>query len=277
MAGAMTGRQLADEVTRRRLARRSIKYPDILQLDQFDQGKMLSKPIAKLRPPASCTRCLETPPAKAVNRDLSASLIHQSEFRCGRNSQMFKRFLEADDFSFSQSALFSMCLQQVAFGGARSLAGRGKPDRWSNAADTVQVAIRVRDMFDNSTVAVSYAIGGDDCILDLAFVRSRKAVPYSGEADFELISVHGALPWLRYSKFPRQTLIVSQVSRLIWGVDNILSVGPPRVPITRSSCSVYTQANVNSRIGRGPLDSHRSCVVPNLAHVRIDACGKNVG
>jgi hypothetical protein len=257
----MTGRQLADEVTRRRLARRSIKYPDILQLDQFDQGKMLSKPIAKLRPPT----CPETPPAKAVNRDLSASLIHQSEFRCGRNSQMFKRFLEADDFSFSQSALFSMCLQQVALGGARSLAGRGKPDRWSNAADTVQVAIRVRDMFDNSTVAVSYAIGGDDCILDLAFERSRKAVPYSGEADFELISVHGALPWLRYSKFPRQTLSVSQVSRLIWCVDNISPVRLRRERIGRSSCRVYTQTNINSRIGCCPLDSRRSRVMPKLA------------
>jgi hypothetical protein len=189
---------------------------------------------------------------------------------------MFKRFLEADDFSFGQSALLSMRPQQVTFGGARSLAGRGKADRWSNAADTVQVATGVRDMFDNSTVAVSDAIGGDNCIFDLAFERNRKAVPYSGKADFELVGVHGVLHWLLCSKLPRQTLIVSQVSRLIWCVDNILSVPPPRAPVKRSRCSVYTQRNVNSRIGRGPLDSRRSRVVPNLTHVQSDACGNNV-
>jgi hypothetical protein len=265
MAGAMTSRQLADEVTRPRLARISIKHPDVLHLDQLDQVTTLPKPVAGLRPPASCTGCPETPSSKAVHRNLSSALIHQSEFRAGRNPQLFKRFLQADDFSFSQSALFSMCLQQVTFGGARSLAGRGKPDRWSNAGDTVQVAIGDRDMFDNFAVAVSHAIGGDDSILDFAFERGRKAMPYSGKADFELIGVHEVLPWLRYSKLPRQTLIVSQVSRLIWCVDNILSLGPPRAPITRRGCSVYTQANVNSRIGRGPLDSRRSRVVPNLA------------
>jgi hypothetical protein len=124
-------------------------------------------------------------------------------------------------------------------------------------------------MLDNFTVAVSHAIGGDDCILDLAFERGRKAVPYSGKADFELIGVHGALPWLRCSELPRQTLIVSQVSRLIWCVDNISPGQLRRERIARSGCCTYTQTNVNSRIGCGPLDSRRLRVMPNLA-----ACSK---
>jgi hypothetical protein len=55
-------------------------------------------------------------------------LIHQSEYRLRRQpAQAFKRFLQADDFSFGQFALFSMCLQEVAFGGTRSLAGAARP------------------------------------------------------------------------------------------------------------------------------------------------------
>jgi hypothetical protein len=36
-------------------------------------------------------------------------------------------------------------------------------------------------------------------------------VLYSGKADFEVIGVHGVLPWRPRSKLPRQTLIVGQV------------------------------------------------------------------
>ena len=39
--------------------------------------------------------------------------------------------------------------------------------------------------------------------------------------------------------------------------------------IARSGCCSYTQTNVNSRIGCGPLDSRRLRVMPNLA-----ACSK---
>jgi hypothetical protein len=112
-----------------------------------------------------------------------------------------------------------MCLHQGSFGGTRSLAGGGETYRWSDAADAVQVAIRVRDVLGDSTVAVRHAIGRDDGILDLAFERGREAVSYYGKAAFELIVVHGALPLSSYQLL-RQTLIVGQVSRLIWYVDN---------------------------------------------------------
>ena len=271
----MTSCQLADEVMRPCLAGRSTKYPDILHHEQLDQVTMLSKPVAELYPPASCIRCSETPPPKTANRDLSSALIHQSAFRAGRNPQMFRRFLQADDFSFSQSALFSMCLQQVAFSGTRSLAGRGKPDCWSNARDTVQVAIGNRGMFDNFAVAVSHAIGGDDSILGFAFKRGCKAaVLWQGE--FRIDRRAWSLPWLRCSKLPRQTLFVSQVSRLIWCVDNILSVGHRRRLSNAAAASVYTQMNVNSGIGCEPLGSRRSRVVPDLAHFQSDASGNNV-
>jgi hypothetical protein len=111
---------------------------------------------------------------------------------------MFKRPLEADDFSIGQSALFSMCLQQGALGSQRGFPGGGKSDGWSNAANAVQVAIGCRDMLDDPALTASHVVGRDDSFSDLAFERGCKAVPYS------------------------------------------------------------TQANVNSRIGCGPVDSHRS-------------------
>jgi hypothetical protein len=68
-------------------------------------------------------------------------------------------------------------------------------------------------------------IGRDDCVCDLALERGCEAVPYSGKADFKVIGVHGVLPWLLRRKLPRQTLIVGQVLRLIWCVDNIYLFG----------------------------------------------------
>jgi hypothetical protein len=166
-----------------------------------------------------------------------------------------------------------MCLQQEGFGSTRSLAGGGKADRWSDAADTVQVAIGFGDMLDDPTLAASHVTGADDRISDLAFERRCKAMPYPGKANFELIGIHGALPWLLCSKHPRQTLIVSQVSRLIWCADNIVPVRPPHERTGRSGFRVSTQTNVNSRIARGPLDSRRSRVVPNPVRVQGNACG----
>jgi hypothetical protein len=133
---------------------------------------------------------------------------------------VFKSFLQADDFPLGQSAAFPMCLYQGALGSTGSLACGGEADRRSDAADTVQVAKGVRDMLDNASLAAGHAIDADDSILDLAFQRGRKAVPNPGKANFELICVHGALPWVLSGELPRQTLIVSQVLRLIWCVDN---------------------------------------------------------
>src|ERR1700737_4935989 len=118
-----------------------------------------------------------------------------------------------------------MCLHQCCFGGARSCAGRGESDRRANAADAVQVTIRVRHMLDNPTFTASHVVGRDECVCDLALERGGEAVPYSGKADFKVIGVHGVLPWLLRSKLPRQTLIVGQVFRLIWCVDNIYLFG----------------------------------------------------
>src|ERR1700682_1249684 len=119
-----------------------------------------------------------------------------------------------------------MCLHQCCFGGARSRAGRGESDRRANAADAVQVTIRVRHILDNPTFTASHVIGRDECVRDLALERGGEAVPSSGKADFKVIGVHGVLPWLlRLRKLPRQTLIVGQVLRLIWCVDTIYSFG----------------------------------------------------
>jgi hypothetical protein len=92
---------------------------------------------------------------------------------------VFKSFLQADDFPLRQSAAFPMCLQQGALGGAGGLASGGEADCGSDAADGMQVAKGVRDILDNATLTSGHAINADDSILDLAFQRSRKAVPYS--------------------------------------------------------------------------------------------------
>jgi hypothetical protein len=43
-----------------------------------------------------------------------------------------------------------MGLHQCAFGGACCLAGGSEADRWSDAADAVQMTIRVGDTLDNT-------------------------------------------------------------------------------------------------------------------------------
>jgi hypothetical protein len=84
-----------------------------------------------------------------------------------------------------------MGLHQGCFGDTRRLAGGGEADRWTNAADAVQVAIGIRDMLGDATAAVRHAIGRDDGIPDFALERSREPVPYSCKPGFELIVVHG--------------------------------------------------------------------------------------
>jgi hypothetical protein len=71
-------------------------------------------------------------------------------------------------------------------------------------------------------------------------------VPNSGKADFELLGVHGALPWLLCSKLPRQTLIVSQVSRLIWCVD-IFRLFGCGVSISNVAASVFIRKRMLTR------------------------------
>src|SRR5450756_2732978 len=56
-----------------------------------------------------------TPPPKAWKRDLPPSLIHQSKIRCGGNPQKCKRFLQAENLLFGQSALFMKCLHCLLY------------------------------------------------------------------------------------------------------------------------------------------------------------------
>jgi hypothetical protein len=41
-----------------------------------------------------------------------------------------------------------------------------------------------------------HAVGEDERVHNLAFERGCEAVPYPGNADFELIGIHATLPWL---------------------------------------------------------------------------------
>jgi hypothetical protein len=80
-------------------------------------------------------------------------------------------------------------------------------------------------VLDHAVVAAGHVVRRDHGGFDLALERGRKAVPYSGKTDFELI-VHEGLPWLLCTKHLPQVLSVGQVSRLIYRVDNILIVRP---------------------------------------------------
>ncbi|HTF78365.1 MAG TPA: hypothetical protein VK620_29330, partial [Bradyrhizobium sp.] len=100
--------------------------------------------------PASYVWRLGTASPKTLKRDLSPSLIHQAKFGSCGETQLVQRFLQIEDLWFGQCAFFTMGLHQRGFGGACRLAGGGETDRWSNAADAVQMAIRVGDTLDNA-------------------------------------------------------------------------------------------------------------------------------
>jgi len=103
-------------------------------------------------------------------------------------------------------------LYQGRFGGVRSFAGGGEADCCADAADSVQVAIGFRNMFDGPVVAARYVIGRDDRVPDFVLERCCEAMPYPGNAHFKLVDVHGVLPWFLGSKHPRQNLRAGQVS-----------------------------------------------------------------
>jgi hypothetical protein len=128
---------------------------------------------------------------------------------------MLKRFLQAENFLFGQSAAIAVCLQQGHFSATRGLAGGVEADRRSDAADAVQVSIGFRYVLDCAIVAAGHAVRRGDRVFDFALERGCEAMPYSGKADFELISVHGNLLLLICSQHSRQELIAGHVSKLI--------------------------------------------------------------
>jgi hypothetical protein len=161
---------------------------------RLDHGVMLlSKPYRKSELASVARLALGDAAAEKLESGLSPSLVHQSELRCGGNPQAFKRPLEVKNFCLSQSPALAIRLHQGHFGGARSLAGGGEADRGPDAADAVQMAVGFGDMLDNAVTAAGHVVGRDDCLCDLALERGCKAVPYPGQAGFELIGVHGAL------------------------------------------------------------------------------------
>jgi hypothetical protein len=83
------------------------------------------------------------------------------------------------------------------------------------------MTIGVREVFDQIIVAAGHDVSRDNRVLDLALECDCEAMPYSGKAGFELVGVHDPLLCFLYRKLPQCTLIVSQVSRLIWYIDKI--------------------------------------------------------
>lgn len=84
---------------------------------------LLSKPYRKFEL-ASLVRPALADAAEGLEQDLSPSLVHQLEFRCGGHLQSFKRYLEAENFGLGWSAAFVMRRGQGHFG------KRAQP-RWS--------------------------------------------------------------------------------------------------------------------------------------------------
>jgi hypothetical protein len=125
---------------------------------RIDDSLMLpSKPYRKFEL-ANLVRPGFADAAENLESDLSAPLVHQSEFRCGGNPQAFKRFLEAENFGLGWPAAFVMRRQQGHFGSARSLAGGGEADRRPDAADAVQKAIGFGDMLRNTDAAMRHVV-----------------------------------------------------------------------------------------------------------------------
>ncbi len=119
MPGGITGRHLADEVTRRQpgtkiLYTSGYTENSIVHHGRLDQGGCCSpSPIGSPSSPASCVWRWGIPTPKSLNRDLAPSLIHQSEFRRGSNPQAFKRFLQAHNFRLGRSPAFAVACIKV--------------------------------------------------------------------------------------------------------------------------------------------------------------------